>query len=340
KIVLSSTPGFLKKYGLWIGIAGLVVIVWAEHSTHMFSHARATGWLLLAILAGAVVSGFLFGKRIWCQYICPLGKLIGQYATISSVVLRSNSNVCLSQCQTHDCIKDAGCPMDLHPSASKTTNECILCLSCARNCPHKAVRLDARFPWQGLFTQRNWEFSRAFFAILLVALILAVKLPAWIATNDFLPHRVRNLSLFDIPGSNLLIFAAIIIGYFVLVSVVSLLSNAKDFKKSFVYTGYAYLPLAFVGWFNIYFREFVDHGHEILPLAASIVGLSEYIRMSWVTPNLATLKGLIPIITLVGATISLFMLAKIVEDFSIRRVVHRLHQLIMACTTLLFLFIM
>ena len=131
-------PASLARYGIWIGIVGFVVIFMTEHASHMFSDARATGALLLTILTGAIITNSLFGKRSWCKHICPLGKVVGHFADLSVVELGSNSNVCSSQCQTHDCVKDKNCPMGIHPSAAAATKDCVLCLACVKRCQLEA----------------------------------------------------------------------------------------------------------------------------------------------------------------------------------------------------------
>ncbi|MCG6538108.1 MAG: sigma 54-interacting transcriptional regulator, partial [Syntrophales bacterium LBB04] len=42
-----AVPKFLSKHGLWVGIAGFVLVLLTEHATHMFTTARATSVLLL-----------------------------------------------------------------------------------------------------------------------------------------------------------------------------------------------------------------------------------------------------------------------------------------------------
>jgi hypothetical protein len=95
--------------------------------------------------------------------------------------------------------------------------------------------------------------------------------------------------------------------------------------------------LAFAGFFNIYFREFILHGREILPLIVGLLGMGGLIETGWVAPNLATFKGVVPLITVAGAIVSFFLLKEIVEQFDISRFTYRLHQLIMTFTTLVFL---
>jgi hypothetical protein len=340
KRVFHSTPRSLSKYGMWLSIAGVVTILWAESSAQMLTHPRATGVLLLSILAGTVITALLFGQRAWCQHLCPLGRMVGQCATVSPIVLRSNNNVCATQCQTHDCIQKTACPMGLHPSAAETAHECVLCFSCVRHCSHKAVRLDLRSPWRALVSQRKWEFHRAFFGVLLVGTVLAVKIPAWAPARDFVLDPVAALSTPASAAALLLAYAAITVLFLGAVFLASAASGRKEWQRTFVHAGYAYLPLAFAAFFNMYFREFVNHGDEILPTAVAVVGLGDSISAEWLTPNLATLKGLFPLITVAGAIMSFYILRRIATSVAIPRGAYRAHQLILAGSALLFVLIL
>jgi len=331
-----GVPSFLVKNGVWVGIAGFAVILLSEHATHMFTTAQATSVLLLAILAGAVVTNFFFGKRAWCKHICPLGKMVAQTTALSLIELDSNSSVCSSQCLTHDCVKDESCPMGLHPSAVASSNDCILCLSCIKRCKHQSVRLNARLPWRELLVRERWDMAGAFFAVSLTALVLAIKLPSWKPMSLILPNQLATNTLF------MDVVVAVLIG--VLFTVAAFFASGfprnKSWKRNFTISGYAYLFIAFAGFFNIYFHEFVYRGHNLLPWLVDRAGMSGIVPADWITPNLGTLKALIPLITLIGASSSIIMLAKLAKKHAISSATNKTHQGILIMTALLFMLIL
>jgi hypothetical protein len=335
-----AVPAKLSKYGIWIGIIGFVVIVMTEHASHMFIEARATGVLLFTILSGAVITTSLFGKRSWCKHICPLGKVVGHFADLSVVELGSNTNVCSSQCQTHDCVKDKNCPMGIHPSVAASTTDCILCLACVKRCQHKSARINARFPWQNMIGREKWELPGAMFTTLLVASVLAVKLPSWGLLDRYIAIHISGFQAGGTFVTDILLSCIFLFVFTAMVFLAAGFAGREKWRENFVRVAPSYLFIAFAGFLNIYLHEFIYDGHNLIPWLLEAVGLGGIVPIDLVTPNLGTLKVLIPLITLTGATTSLLMLKAIADKYSLPRMTYRSHQVIILLTLVAFLFIL
>jgi CRP-like cAMP-binding protein/polyferredoxin len=329
-------PEFLTKNGVWISSAGFVAILLAEHATHMFTTARATSILFLAILGGTICTDFIFGKRVWCKYLCPLGEMISQASSLSFVELRTNSTVCLSQCQTHDCIKEGNCPMGLHPTAAAISKECILCLSCVKKCPHQAIRINARLPWKEQLKEESINLKGAIFTVFLTALILAMKVPEWEPLSRYLSRNfVENLRVTEV-------IISIIIGvaFVTLTLLASGYPGTHSWKRNFSVFGEASRFLVFAGFFNIYFHEFVYRGHNLFPWIFEQLGLNDVIPTTWITPNLGTLKAVIPMITITSAIISIIMLTKLARKHDMPPSQLKANRSIVLITAVIFLLIL
>jgi hypothetical protein len=114
----------------------------------------------------------------------------------------------------------------------------------------------------------------------------------------------------------------------------------RNWREYFVHTGPSYLFLAYAGFMNIYLQEFVYNGHNLLPWLIESIGLGSVIPPAMVTPNLGTLKALIPFVAIVGAVSSLLMLKAIANKYALPKSVYRGHQAIILLTSLIFLFIL
>lgn len=329
-------PNTLTRYGPWIATTGLIIIIESEHLFGMFTKARATGILLLVILACAAITALLFGKRKWCKHFCPLGMMVSQFATVSMVELGVNNNICASHCNSHDCVKEGNCPMGLHPCTAIGGRECVFCLSCVRNCRHGSARVNAISPRLDHLRKGIPTPGDAFFAIFVIATIIAVRLTASGILGRFTlygpagPHGVPSAL-----AQNLLItvlFAALVL-------IFSRLSINEARKRDLWIAGYAYIFLALSGLLNISLCELIYKSDRLPALLVQAFSFGSIRAPEWLTPNLGTLKILPPLVTLAGGIFSLLMLKKQAQKYAFTTPSYRAHQVIMILTVLILLFV-
>ena len=134
--------------------------------------------------------------------------------------------------------------------------------------------------------------------------------------------------------------AGIALGFVILAFLASGFPFNASWKRNFSVSGHAYLFLAFAAYFNVYFRELVYEGPNLLPWTLAAAGLSAIVPHDWIRPDLDTLKSLIPVFTLIGCITSCFILRKLSQKFSLPAPVRRAHMWLIVITTLLFLAIL
>lgn len=94
------------------------------------------GSLVTFLLFTLILSGAIFDRRFWCQYICPSGAFLGIISRFSVFTRKINKEVC-TDCDL--CVKRI-CPTRAISSKEfekSSTSECILCGNCSahkRNC--------------------------------------------------------------------------------------------------------------------------------------------------------------------------------------------------------------
>jgi DNA-binding NtrC family response regulator len=333
-------PGVMKKCAIWVGAAAFVSIFWIEHVTDAFFDARITGRVFLSILGGAIITALLLGKRMWCLHICPLGRMLGNFAVLSITELRGNSQVCVSQCETRICLKEKNCPMGLHLSTERTRHDCILCFACVRKCKQKSIHLDALLPHQRILTMKSWNLPRTTFVMLLAGSVLASQMLRWLGDHRAFTALAIPETHFHTRWENFLALFAITVGFIALTFMVSGAKRLTAWRQNFVYAGYAYLPLAFFGFFDIYFRQFILRGNEIPRLLMDLLGFGNSINLPKAASNLAILQGLPSVLALAGGVLSLYLLRKVRGQYPLRVLAYRLHQMIISVTCLAFLIIL
>lgn len=132
----------------WFSVIGYLVLqlLVAGVSLHRVPHYTAL--LLIALLAAALFAGLLFREpRSFCRAFCPAGALLSVYGRYTPVQLEiGNASICAA-CPTRDCVRTENrhrfdkrsCPSLLRPFNRTSSDPCVLCLQCAKICPHANV---------------------------------------------------------------------------------------------------------------------------------------------------------------------------------------------------------
>jgi hypothetical protein len=158
-------PHALRRYFVHIAVFLFAVIIWAEAVTDMKHWPLGTALLLLSILLGATIMGFMYKGQAWCRYICPLGKIIGAGSTMSMIELRSDLSLCRT-CRSFACKKGRGnlrgCPIYLGAHNVKNNQDCLLCGRCVLLCENDSPRILLRNPFVELVAGKNRDITFSF----------------------------------------------------------------------------------------------------------------------------------------------------------------------------------
>ena len=333
--VVHEPTKWLRRWGPALSFGGLVFILLIEQATGMFSRALATGLLLSGMLGATVCADLIIGRRGWCKFLCPLGRIVRLVSRVSILEMHSNHNVCMSRCKVDDCIKEKGCPMGLHPSGIDSTDQCVLCLDCVRNCPHHSMQLDLRNPSWGLYNKARRGFNEAFFSVTLVGVVLAAKGTPLLAGHkpEFFPRTLWDPSEYLLALGIMAVFSGLAL-------LASLGSAGARWKSAFACSGLAYLPLAVVGLFMIYFRPLVEGGAELVPLLIKAVGLANWLDAARLTPELGTLRLLVYPLIVVGGLFSWFALGMLQRQDGLSTSGLVYHRLLILLATVAFICIL
>ncbi len=168
-------PKFLKKYGIWIIDAAFILITWADHIWGIVGSPRGSGYLLMLLVTGTVLTAIFYQRRTWCRYLCFLGGLAGNYSRSGLVELRATPEICKT-CTSSACYKGnekvAGCPVFEYPRTMDTNAECNLCANCIKTCPNDSLRLTPRPATSELWFIKRPKLEEAFLAIVIVGIVL------------------------------------------------------------------------------------------------------------------------------------------------------------------------
>ena len=194
-----NVPQFIIKNSTGISVVFFMIIIWVEESTGMKESPKETAWLLIIIWAGATFCALLFSKQAWCQYFCPLGRLMGIGSTISLLEFRPNHTTC-RQCTTFACNRgtdtQAGCPVSL--GAFKVTDnlKCLVCGHCLQLCPHGSPQLNLRHPLSELIIRKGKMIT----CTLMIPFIMGAQLARFLDQNILnLMENIETVCMYNWP---------------------------------------------------------------------------------------------------------------------------------------------
>ncbi|MFH0849018.1 MAG: 4Fe-4S binding protein [archaeon] len=157
KIRIPSRPllylGAIPFAALFAKLYNSLLVNWLEDfpSTLTFRLADMEPWggqqtgisiLITLVLFGPVLL-YVFGKRAWCRYLCPIGALVKGLGRLGLGKIRLTNNECIG-CG----ICNRACHMqvdvlgELRANGEVRSLDCIRCFKCTDECPKGAISLN------------------------------------------------------------------------------------------------------------------------------------------------------------------------------------------------------
>ena len=288
-----NIPQFIRSYGGYFAIAGLFLIFLSETLFAMPLSPRATAIMILSIIFPAVILALIYKRRIWCRFLCPLGKLLGFFSRCSIVELRANCNICNNDCEDLSCYIDndsnTGCPVFEAPFILSNNHECILCGNCIKNCPHQSPVINLRVPGQEL-----WVFQKSDSIMTpLASLIMGSQFFRGLEKTGYLYpyiekfHQQFNFSswsfylIFIIVTSFLSFLLIKTAGNMAFNSIKKITSQEKLNLMS-----YAFVPIIAGFEIGFHFERLINWGGSLLPELGNIFGFNWDFLMVSMGPGL------------------------------------------------------
>ena len=287
---LAWNKQWLNRWGAWLLFAGFLAIYLWEQLWDLPHHAYLSAWLLIAITVGAVTFSLIYERRLWCRYLCPIGGMNGLFAKLSIIELRSNEQLCASQCSTFGCQRGShatplnfanplpdegqatpGCPLYSHPAQLHDNRDCMFCMSCLKGCPNRSAQLNLRFPASDLLDNHQGFWAEAALLLLLFGGVFMhneKRLLGWLGFEN-VPVNADHL-LTSIPIA--LAFLAIPLILIYVTHAIANLFNPK--QPSLLTIVYAYLPLTLAANLAHYIPAAVTEAGQMLPVLARSFGFS------------------------------------------------------------------
>lgn len=177
-------PKALKN--TYIAIAFFIIFTWLELGAGLTQNSYTTAILGLVVVGLAILSAFIFEKRSFCRYACPVGRISGLYAQFSPMELRVKEDDVCKSCKSKDCVKggpySTPCPTGEIPFKLKQNTYCTLCTECIRSCEKNNLTLKLRSPGTDLYNPNLAKKDEVLFILVILTLTFfhgLTMIPTW-----------------------------------------------------------------------------------------------------------------------------------------------------------------
>jgi hypothetical protein len=276
-----------------------------------------------------VMSVFIFERKAFCRYACPVGRIIGIYSLFAPAEVRADDPEVCRNCRTQSCYKgnDQGeaCPTSLYIPAMRENTNCLNCMECVKSCESENVAVNIR-PWGADFMAnhrvRADEAALALLLLVLAAFHGLTMTGLWrtglqrIESETGLSHTVTfSLVMFILMLVPCLIYAVLISFSYRLGK-----SDAYSYRDYFIRYAYALLPIALFYHLAHNSEHLLMEGQKIVALGSDPFGWGWNLfgTAEWTLPPLVSLK------TLWLIQVILVLMGHVYSLWAARGVAHRM----------------
>lgn len=114
----------------------------------LITRPAATAVLFFAILGMTLILMLFFRQRVFCQYLCPVGGFLGNYAMASMTAVRVVDPEICRKHQNKACLCGSpdgwACPWNQYAGTMNRNNYCGFCTECLKSCPKDNVSIFLR----------------------------------------------------------------------------------------------------------------------------------------------------------------------------------------------------
>ena len=284
-------PQPIARYGFILSVGTFLLLTWIEEFFNIAGPGAPhdTSFMVIGIVASALIFFLLFERRTFCRYFCPLTALIGTVGSMGTAAgFRTKDRQVCIDCKTKDCMRGGeegfGCPWYTWPASADSNLSCGLCSECYKACPSGNVGLFVQKPLTSLIAPVRRRVDVAIGITLLWGLVVFQQFNAtniygdidnWLNTKMHFPQYPNPVDYIGLIG----LFAAITVGVIWVVQKMNqnktvrldspktygtLLSKSTGFTKFLLPITYGLIPVVGADYFARQLPKLFKHLPRLL----------------------------------------------------------------------------
>ncbi len=290
-------PERLASYGLLTSVGAFVGLTYIEEFFNIAGPGAPhdTSFMVIGIVASALIVFLVFERRTFCRYLCPLSSLIGTVGAMGSFAgFRTKDRNAYQECSTKSCMRGGedgfGCPWYTWPGSADSNAYCGLCTECYKACPTDNIGLFVQKPLTSVIAPSRKRMDIAATAAVLLGLVAFQQVNAmgfyapldnWLNAHTYFPQYPNPIDYFGLIA----LLAAVPTLLFKLGSMVfssgtirkvpgNFMLRRSEFRNWFVAGMYALVPAIGADYFARQLPKFFKHATRIVPAVAHPFGAS------------------------------------------------------------------
>jgi hypothetical protein len=264
--------------------------------------------LLGLIVVSAIIISYVFEKRTFCKYLCPVGGFQGLYSNFALAEIRvKDPDICKKHTPKTCFVGNEagyGCPWMETPFNMKRNTYCGMCFECFKSCPYDNMSLNIRPFGKDLIIDEKRGLDEAWKSFIMIgcAIIFYVIMQGpYGFLRDWANMKTIKgfLSYIGTSSALSLVILPAIFGLFILLSKVLARPSDTSFKKIYTNLSYALAPVGLSAWWAFSFgillpnSSYVPHvlsdpyaygwnlfGTAGVPWSPFLTGILPYLQMA------------------------------------------------------------